>query len=204
MTGYTSKLDADGQESVNSIRAAARRMSELIDDLLNLSRLTTTAMHREKIDLSAFARAIMEELCRIAPERKMKFIAPASAEAYADSRLTRIVMDNLLRNSWKYTSHHEHAQIEFGEQHKDGRVIYFVRDDGSGFDPRSAERLFQPFQRLHSTAEFPGNGIGPATVRRIVQRHGGNVWAEANVEKGATFYFTLESHRSRLLHNLSS
>jgi signal transduction histidine kinase len=198
LSGHANRLDANGQESLKSIRASARRMSELIDDLLNLSRVSTSTMHREKIDLSAFARSIMEELCRAAPERQVEFIAPVSAEAFADSRLIRIVMDNLLRNSWKYTSHHERARIEFGQQEKNGRVVYFVKDDGSGFDPRASERLFQPFQRLHSSAEFPGNGIGLATVRRIVQRHGGDVWAEAQVEKGATFYFTLESRRSNL------
>jgi signal transduction histidine kinase len=198
MSGYANKLDANGQESLKSIRASARRMSELIDDLLNLSRVTTSAMHRERIDLSDFARYVMEELCRTSPERQVEFIAPPAAEAYADSRLIRIVMDNLLRNAWKYTSHHQRARIEFGTQSKDGHMVYFVKDDGSGFDPRAADRLFQPFQRLHSSAEFPGNGIGLATVRRIVQRHGGEVWAEAEVEKGATFYFTLESRRGNM------
>ncbi len=197
-TNYANKLDANGQESLRSIRASARRMSELIDDLLNLSRVTTTTMHREKIDLSFFARSIMEELCRTTPERQVEFVTPMSAETHADARLIRIVMDNLLRNAWKYTSHHNRARIEFGQENKNGRNLYFIKDDGSGFDPRSAERLFQPFQRLHSTAEFPGNGIGLATVRRIVQRHGGEVWAEAAVEKGATFYFTLESRRGNL------
>jgi signal transduction histidine kinase len=164
--------------------------------LLNLSRVTTSTMHREKVDLSVFARLIMEELRHEAPERKVEFVAPATAEAYGDARLLRIVMDNLLRNAWKYTSHHEHGRIEFGQEISNDRIIYFVRDDGSGFDQRAAERLFQPFQRLHSVAEFPGNGIGLATVRRIVQRHGGEIWAEGAVEKGATFYFTLQSNRS--------
>jgi len=196
LKNHASKLDATGKESLQNIRAAARRMSDLIDDLLNLSRLSTSSMHREKVDLTVFARGIMEELCRNAPERKVEFIAPPSAEAYADARLLRIVLDNLLRNAWKYTAHHDAARIEFGQEISDGRVVYFVRDNGSGFDQRSADRLFQPFQRLHSTAEFPGNGIGLATVRRIIQRHGGEVWAEGEVEKGATFYFTLESGRS--------
>lgn len=195
MSGYASKLDANGQDSIKSIRTAARRMSELIDDLLNLSRVTTSAMNREKVDLSEFARSIMDDLCRTAPDRPLEFVAAPRAEAYADARLIKIVIDNLLRNAWKYTSHHERARIEFGQQNKNGRTVFFVKDDGSGFDPRSADRLFQPFQRLHTTAEFPGNGIGLATVRRIVQRHGGEVWAEAAVEKGATFYFTLESRR---------
>jgi signal transduction histidine kinase len=187
------KLDASDRESLQSIRAAAKRMSELIDDLLNLSRVTSRGMHREVIDLSAFARSIMEELCRNTPHRKVEFVAPTQAEAYADARLMRIAMDNLLRNAWKYTAHHDHARIEFGVEWKDGGTVFFVKDDGSGFDQRSTDRLFQPFQRLHSAAEFPGNGIGLATVRRIVERHGGEVWAEAEVEKGATFFFTLGS-----------
>ena len=193
LKNHASKLDATGKESLQNIRAAARRMSDLIDDLLNLSRLSTSSMHREKVDLSVFARGIMEELCRNASHRKVEFIAAPTAEANADARLLRIVLDNLLRNAWKYTAHHDEARIEFGQESNDGRVVYFVRDNGSGFDQRSADRLFQPFQRLHSTAEFPGNGIGLATVRRIIQRHGGEVWAEGEVEKGATFYFTLES-----------
>jgi signal transduction histidine kinase len=196
LKNYSDRLDANGKESLQSIRTAAMRMSELIDDLLNLSRITTSTIHHEKIDLSAFARFILEELRRTAPDRKVDFIAPPTAEAYGDARLLRIVMDNLLRNAWKYTSHHDHARIEFGSEIQNGRVVYFVKDDGSGFDSRSADRLFQPFQRLHSTAEFPGNGIGLATVRRVVQRHGGNVWADASVEKGATFSFTLGSTRN--------
>jgi signal transduction histidine kinase len=189
-----SQLDATGKEALNSIRTAAKRMSELIDDLLNLSRVTTSTMHREKIDLSVYARSIMEELCRESPDRQVEFVAPVAAEAHADARLLRIVLDNLLRNAWKYTSHHELARIEFGQEVTNGQTIYFVSDDGSGFDQRAADRLFQPFQRLHSVAEFPGNGIGLATVRRIVQRHGGEVWAEGAVEKGATVYFTLKSN----------
>ncbi len=188
---HADRLDADGNEALQSIRTAAKRMSELIEDLLNLSRVSTTAMHYEKIDLSEFARSIMDELCRRAPDRKVEFIAPAYMEANADPRLLLIVMDNLLRNAWKYTSHHETARIEFGRETSNSGITYFVADNGSGFDQRSADRLFQPFQRLHSAAEFPGNGIGLATVRRIIQRHGGEVWARGQVEKGATFYFTL-------------
>jgi signal transduction histidine kinase len=195
LSGPGKHMDEAGRDLIRNIRASAKRMSELIDDLLNLSRVTTSIMHREAVDLSEFARSIMEELCHSAPDRKVEFIAPPTAEAHTDARLLRIVMDNLLRNAWKYTSHHKSARIEFGKMVKNGRTIYFVADDGSGFDSRSADRLFQPFQRLHSSAEFPGNGIGLATVRRIVQRHGGEVWAEAAVEKGATFYFTLESRR---------
>ncbi len=196
---YSNQLDETGKESLQSIRAAAKRMSELIEDLLNLSRVTTSAMHREEIDLSVFARSILEELRHEAPQRNVEFVAPASTKVYADARLLRIVMDNLLRNAWKYTSHHDRARIEFGElpgkekneDYSNNQIVYFVKDDGAGFDLRSADRLFHPFQRLHSVAEFPGDGIGLATVQRIIQRHGGEVWADGAVEKGATFYFTL-------------
>lgn len=193
LKNYENKLDENGKASLMSIRAAVRRMAELIDDLLNLSRITTSNMSRTKIDLAAFAREIMEELCRHEPGRQVQFIAPPSAETYADARLMRIVMENLLRNAWKYTSQHASARIEFGLDTQNGQAVYYVKDDGSGFDARAKDRLFQPFQRLHSAAEFPGNGIGLATVRRIIQRHGGRVWAEGAVEQGATFYFTVES-----------
>jgi signal transduction histidine kinase len=190
------KLDANGKEALQSIRAAAKRMSELIEDLLNLSRVSTSTMHRERIDLSAFARSVMDELRRNAPNRKVEFVAPMSMEVHADPRLMLIVMDNLLRNAWKYTSHHDEARIEFGREINNEGVVYFVTDDGSGFEQRFADRLFQPFQRLHSAAEFPGNGVGLATVRRIIHRHGGEVSARGAVEKGATVYFTLERARN--------
>lgn len=198
---YGAAMDAQKRELVENIRASARRMTALVDDLLNLSRVTSSAMRSEKVDLTAVARSIMDELCASAPERKVEFVAAEKTEVVGDPRLLRIMMDNLLRNSWKYTSRHESARIEFGTMH-DGterdasrQRVYFVKDDGSGFDQRSADRLFKPFQRLHSGSEFPGNGVGLATVRRIVQRHGGEVWAQGAVEKGATFYFTITSPR---------
>jgi signal transduction histidine kinase len=196
LKNYGGKLDSSGKECVQSIRAATRRMAQLIDDLLNLSRLTTSVMHREDIDLSSYAGSIMEELCRTAPARHVEFVVPADVRAHVDARLMHIVMQNLLENAWKYTSHHDRARIEFGFQDRNGQTVYFVKDDGSGFDVRSADRLFQPFNRLHAPSEFPGNGIGLATVRRIIQRHGGEVWAEGAVERGATFYFTLGSART--------
>jgi signal transduction histidine kinase len=189
---YEGKLDEQARTLIDHIRSSGRRMTELIDDLLNLSRVTSSAMRDEKVDLGGIARAVMEELCRTAPDREVEFVAPPSVEAYGDPHLLRIVMENLLQNAWKYTSRHGRARIEFGEMHKDGRAIYFVKDDGIGFDPRYAGRLFQPFQRLLSATDFPGNGIGLATVRRIIQRHHGELWAEGAIEKGATFYFTLQ------------
>jgi signal transduction histidine kinase len=198
---YGAKLDPDARELIENIRSSGKRMADLIDDLLNLSRVTTTNMHAERVDLSIMAHSVHNELRRLEPERNVQFIAPDKAEANGDPRLLRIAIDNLLRNAWKYTSHHDHARIEFGTSAATGAtnagtMTFFVKDDGSGFDSKAASRLFQPFQRLHSTAEFPGNGIGLATVKRIIQRHGGQVWAEGAIERGATFYFTLPIART--------
>jgi light-regulated signal transduction histidine kinase (bacteriophytochrome) len=192
---YGGKLDNKGKELIEHIRGSGRRMMQLVDDLLNLSRVTSSSMQREPVDLSTIARSIAEELCQSQPDRRVHFDIDDVGPVEGDPRLLRIVMDNLLRNSWKYTSLHPAARIEFASRNKDGKRIYFVRDDGAGFDPRSAERLFQPFQRLHPMAEFSGNGIGLATVQRIVRRHGGEIWGEGDVEKGATFYFTLDGTR---------
>jgi signal transduction histidine kinase len=190
---FGDRLDQETRELVTNIRGNSKRMGELIDDLLNLSRVSGSVMRKEKVDLSEIARSIQQELMRTAPNRKVEFIVPAKLEVYGDAHLLRIAIDNLLRNAWKYTSHHESARIGIGRDQRNGESFYFVRDDGAGFDTRAADRLFQPFQRLHSKADFPGNGIGLATVRRIIQRHGGEIWAEAAVEKGATFYFRIPS-----------
>ena len=190
---YGDKLDANGKEVVNHIRASGKRMTDLIDDLLNLSRVTTRIMQVEKVDLSAIVYSVAEELRRSDPKREVDFVVSDSLEARGDVGLLRIVFENLLRNSWKYTSRHDKAKIEFGAEQRNGDVVYYVRDDGAGFDPRSTDRLFHPFQRLHPKAEFPGNGIGLVTVQRIIHRHRGEVWAQGEVEKGATFYFTLNS-----------
>lgn len=189
---YGSTLDARALELIEHMRASGKRMGELIDDLLNLSRVTTGVLRREEVDLVALARSIIDELCRHEPARKVEFVLPPTAKVSGDARLLRIVMDNLLRNAWKYTSHHERARIEFGVA-EPANNSFFVKDDGSGFDPRSADRLFQPFKRLHSSTDFPGSGIGLATVKRIVERHGGKVRAEGAVEQGATIFFSLSS-----------
>ncbi|MGB7603583.1 MAG: ATP-binding protein [Candidatus Sulfotelmatobacter sp.] len=195
---YGSKLDAKAKDLIEHIRNSGKRMMQLIDDLLNLSRVTSSVLRSEPVDLSATARSVAEELKTIEPGRKVDFVISAVEKVDGDPRLLKIVLENLLRNSWKYTSTHPRARIEFGSRLENGRTVYFVRDDGAGFDPRSADRLFQPFQRLHPTAEFPGNGIGLATVQRIVRRHGGEIWATGEVERGATFSFTLSSSRNRL------
>jgi signal transduction histidine kinase len=192
---YGGGLDEQARDLIEHIRTSGKRMTELIDDLLNLSRVTTSAMRSEKVDLAAMARSFVDELCSTEPARLVEFVAPEHEEALGDPHLLRIVIENLLRNAWKYTSHHPAARIEFGQREDAGRAVYFVKDDGSGFDANSVSRLFKPFQRLHSTDEFPGHGIGLATVKRIIQKHGGEIWAEAEVEKGACFYFTLGTNK---------
>ncbi len=188
---YRENLDSVGQDHLQRVRLAAQRMSALIDDLLNLSRVTRSEIHRERLDLTAVVRSIAEELQRGAPGRKVTFAITEGLTVEGDSRLLRVAIENLLDNAWKYTSSHSCARIEFGLNQSNGRPAYFVRDDGAGFDPRYSERLFGAFQRLHAVTEFPGTGIGLATVQRIIRRHGGEIWAEGAVEKGATFYFTL-------------
>jgi signal transduction histidine kinase len=166
-------------------------MTVLIDDLLQLSRAGTVALQRVPVDLSMIARHIAEELQRSQPERKVEFMIANTLPVEADEGLMRIALDNLLRNAWKYTSHRQKACIEVGFRRIRGELVYFVRDDGAGFDPALRDQLFQPFRRLHNRAEFPGTGIGLATVQRILARHGGRIWAEGEIDKGATFYFTL-------------
>lgn len=190
---YASALDATGKNYVARIRAGTQRMGTLIDDLLNLARVTRAEMHREKIDLSRMAGAITRELQSCEPERKVSVNVGKGLTAEGDNRLVRVALQNLLGNAWKFTSKRPDAQIEFGRLNSNGSGAFFVRDNGAGFDPAYAMRLFGAFQRLHSMDEFPGTGIGLATVQRIVQRHGGKVWAEGAVNQGATVYFTLES-----------
>ena len=185
------ELDSYSRDCVQQINAATRRMSELIDDLLNLSRVSSANMHREKVDLTRMAKEIADQLCRREPSRRVEFLIHDCPPVQGDTRLLHIALENLLRNAWKYTSHHEQACIEFGCENRRGRTVYFVRDDGAGFDPQLTDRLFKPFQRLHTTSEFPGTGIGLATVQRIISRHGGEIWAQGAVERGATFYFSL-------------
>jgi light-regulated signal transduction histidine kinase (bacteriophytochrome) len=148
-------------------------------------------MHREKVNLTEIVRSVADQLRRREPGRNIEFEIQDCPLVEGDSRLLRIVIENLLRNASKYSSNRDSARIEFGCEQRFGRTAFFVRDNGAGFDPALADRLFKPFQRLHATSEFPGTGIGLATVQRIISRHSGEVWAEGAVDKGATFYFTL-------------
>ena len=166
-------------------------MGELIDDLLNLSRVTRSEMYRERVDLSKLAGDIVQELQFQEPARKVAIRIAEGLTADADTRLLRVALQNLIGNAWKFTSKQEQAQVEFGQQRSNGDKPYFVRDNGAGFQQSYAARLSGAFQRLHAATEFPGTGIGLATVQRIIHRHGGTVWAEGAVNQGATIYFTL-------------
>jgi PAS domain S-box-containing protein len=190
-------LNEEGKEFLRRVRESAQRMGQLIDDLLHLSRLTRLEMQRERVDLSALVRKIVSALCATEPDREVTFVIADDVMVEGDARLLRALLENLLGNAWKFTSKHSRARIEFGLTHRAGTPVYFVRDDGAGFDMAYADKLFGAFQRLHAMDEFEGNGIGLATVQRIVHRHGGQVWAEGEVERGATFYFTLSEHVDR-------
>jgi PAS domain S-box-containing protein len=184
-------LNEQGRDHLNRIRAASQRMGQLIDDLLGLSRAARDKLRHEPVDLSALALGSADEMRTIWPGCQVELVVAPGLRAQGDSRLLRIVFDNLLGNAWKFTSKQERATIEIGAMAHDLTTAYFVRDNGVGFDMAYADKLFAPFQRLHAITEYPGTGIGLATVQRIIHRHGGHVWAEGKVDEGATFYFTL-------------
>jgi PAS domain S-box-containing protein len=190
---YGARLDPQGLDYLHQVQNSARQMAELIDALLGLSRMMQAPMHRTPVDLSALARAVADDLRKSAPDRQVEFVIEPGLAAQGDRAMLRAVLANLLDNAWKFTRKVPQARIEFGSQPQvQGCQVFFVRDNGAGFDPKYAHKLFGAFQRLHSTREFPGTGIGLATVQRLIQRHGGRVWAEGAVNQGATFYFTLE------------
>lgn len=184
---HAASLDDDGRRSLARIRAAAKRMSELIDDLLSLSRVSRAELVRVQVDLAAVARAVAGQL----PAGTVAFEAAGPMMAHADPRLMRVVFENLLGNAWKFTSKTAAPRVEVGSTREGDGTTYFVRDNGAGFDEAYAAKLFSPFQRLHTEREFPGTGIGLATVQRIVDRHGGRVWARGEVGNGATIFFTI-------------
>jgi light-regulated signal transduction histidine kinase (bacteriophytochrome) len=185
------RLDDQGRRHLVRVRDAAQRMAELIDDLLALSRVTRTEVRRSRVDLSALARARLDDLQRLEPQRRVETVIAPGIFAEADPQLAAIALDNLLGNAWKFTSKRAEARIELGVVSDGGELTYFVRDNGAGFDMAYRDKLFGVFQRLHAEVEFAGTGIGLATVARIAARHRGRIWAEAAVGEGATFYFTL-------------
>ncbi len=189
---YPDKLDEQGKDYLQRVRRASQRMAQLIDDMLGLSHVTRSEMQRATVDLSGLAESIAVELKESQPERQVEFTIAKGLTVNGDARLLRVLLENLLNNAWKFTSKQPNARIEFGVTQHEGKQTYFVRDDGIGFDMTYVDKLFGAFQRLHAPSEFPGTGIGLATVQRIVHRHGGSIWAEGEVEQGATFYFTFD------------
>ena len=191
MEDYGDALDEAGRDHLIRIQDAGKRMGAMIDDLLDLSRLARREMRHEEVDLSALARDVAEHLRRVDPGRRARFAVAEEISATGDAGLLRVVMENLLENAWKFTSKETEALIEFGAVGEGGGPVYYVRDNGVGFDETYADKLFAPFQRLHGEGEFEGTGLGLSTVARIVRRHGGTLWAEGEVGRGATFFFAL-------------
>jgi signal transduction histidine kinase len=200
MEDYGDRLDETGRWYTERIQAATERMGALIEDLLNLSQVSRADLSLGPVDLSTEVAAIAGELQAREPGRRVRFDLQDGVWVNADRTLIRTVLQNLVENAWKYTAKRDGATIEFGTTAaEDGRVCCYVRDNGAGFDPAFGGRLFQPFQRLHAVTEFPGTGIGLASVRRIIERHGGRVWAEGAVGRGATFYFTLNPTKDTMV-----
>jgi PAS domain S-box-containing protein len=188
---YSEKLDEEGVKYLWRIRGGAQRMGQLIEDLLNLSRVSRGLLERGAVDLSSMASTIVNELRDQEPQRVVNVEIAPDIQANCDARLMRVVLNNLIGNAWKFTGKREKACLEFGYKREESGAVYSVRDNGAGFDMAYVSQLFAPFQRLHQATEFAGTRIGLATVQRIVHRHGGRIWAESSVDRGATFYFTL-------------
>ena len=188
---HARELNAEGKNLLQRIEMSADKMESLIDDMLDLSKISRQEMVTSEIDLGAIAQSIFQSLRQTEPQRNIEAVAREQMKARGDERMMHIALSNLIGNAWKYSSKTPNARIEFGSMKKDSEWIYFVRDNGSGFDMKLAHKLFAPFQRLHSDSQFPGTGIGLAIVNRVIKRHGGRVWAESEVGKGSTFYFSL-------------
>ena len=185
------RLDAEGRRFLDRVRDSSREMAQLIDDVLYLSRVTRAELREHEVDLSALVAHALERLRETSPERAVEVRVRPGVVVTGDGQLLRIAVENLVQNAWKFTGREPAARIEFGVTHVSGEPSYFVRDNGAGFDMAYVDRLFGPFQRLHLADEFPGSGIGLATVQRIIHRHGGRVWAEGMAGQGATFHFTI-------------
>ena len=188
---FGEKLDAQGKDHIARVRNGVQRMGTLIDSLLQLSRVTRSDVQRERVDLSQLATLVFREIQTGDPEREVNWIAQPGMMVEADHRLMRIAFENLIGNAWKFTARTPVATVTFGSSPQNGKTVYFLRDNGAGFDMQYVDRLFTAFQRLHGEREFKGSGIGLATVSRIIRRHHGSIWAEGEPGKGATFFFTL-------------
>jgi signal transduction histidine kinase len=190
---YGRQLDRIGNDHVDRILAAAARMNAMIDAMLSVARISSQPIARQPVNLSQLATYVLDDLKRAQPERDVRMQIEPGLQATGDPTLLRQVLENLLSNAWKYSARCDAAEVSFSATQRDGRRVFEVRDNGAGFDMRSAERLFGLFQRLHSATDFPGTGVGLASVQRIVRRHGGEIWAEAEPGHGARFYFTLSN-----------
>ena len=188
---YVEHLDAEAQGHLKRISLAALKMDRLIHGLLSLSGLVQRELTSQSVDLSALAQGVIDDLRKIEPQRNVEFLVSAGMKTKGDPQLLLILLTNLIGNAWKFTAKCSSAKIEIGSTSSEGTDAYYVRDNGAGFDMQYQNKLFGAFQRLHSETEFEGTGIGLATVRRVVRRHGGEVWAEGKVDQGATFYFTV-------------
>lgn len=190
---YSERLDNDGSEILNRIQQSIRKMATTIDDILRISGISREPMNLQEIDLNPISHSVIHELSQSMPERNVKVTIADALPAFADARLMTIALSNLIGNAWKYSGLNPDAHIEIGTISSENEKLFFVRDNGIGFDMNVANRIFKPFQRLPTGSQFPGNGIGLAIVQRIIQRHGGRIRVESEVEKGSTFYFSLES-----------
>lgn len=188
---YAGRLDEEGREYLRRVNDGVRKMKEIIEDMLSLSRIGRQEMNRRDVDLSAMVHDYLNEMKSTNHSRQAEFVVQENVYGDADPRMIHLALENLLRNSWKFTSKREVARIEFGATVKDDRTVYFIRDNGVGFDMQFADKIFEPFKRGHVEKEFGGTGVGLSIVQRVIKRHGGKVWAESEVGKGATFYFTL-------------
>lgn len=199
---YGDILGEEGKDYLRRVREATRRMGQLIDDLLSLSHVARRDMNRKKVNLSQMARTIADNFIKMEMERSVEFIIASDMHIQADETMMQIVMENLLGNAWKFTRKKVHARIEVGTLRQDGRTVYYVRDNGVGFDMAYVNKLFKAFQRLHTLQDFEGTGIGLATVARIIHRHGGQIWAEGKINHGATFYFSFDHAETGELNSL--
>ena len=190
---YGKQLDHVGLDYLMRVQTNALDMGALIEDLLQLARITRCDFNKQKLDISGLAKETIDKLKQQNPDRDIEVKLQNNLYADGDEHLISVALDNLLSNSWKYTSKIAHASIEFGSNHSgNGHDVYFVKDNGAGFDMKYADKIFLAFQRLHSKEDYPGTGVGLATVQRVVDRHGGKVWAESDIGKGTTIYFTLD------------
>jgi light-regulated signal transduction histidine kinase (bacteriophytochrome) len=191
LEGYADKLDDEGKKNLNRVINGAARMNRIIDGLLHLAQISRHGVQRQDVDMSKIAASVTAGLLEAQPDRRVALEIQEGVTAFADEKLIEVALMNLLSNAWKFTSKTENARIEFGSFEQDGKTVYSVRDNGAGFDHNFFEKLFLPFQRLHSEQDYEGTGIGLAIVERVIRRHGGEIWAESKTGEGAAFFFTL-------------